>query len=166
MIKTVLNEPVYDTDAVNKGYLDKKLSSFYPVGSIYMNLNLIDPSLIFGGTWERLKDTFLLGAGDTYEAGTSGGEAEVVLTKEQLPKHNHVQTVRNPSSDSLNPAGTGKDGSERVGEVEYRSGVSYQLANQEKWAAGYTINTYSTGSNVAHNNMPPYLTVYIWKRIA
>lgn len=149
MIKTVLNEPVYDTDAVNKAYLDKKLASFYPVGSIYMNLNLIDPSLIFGGTWERLKDTFLLGAGDTYEAGTTGGEATHTLTIDEMPSHDH-NLWKLPLVDTHGSGETAQ---------------GYTLPSLSAKNAKRIVSM-PTGGDLAHNNMPPYLTVYIWKRIA
>ena len=59
----------------------------YPVGSIYMSVNDTDPSLLFPGTWERIKDRFLLASGDTYSAGSTGGEATHVLTVSELPKN-------------------------------------------------------------------------------
>jgi hypothetical protein len=165
MIKTVLNEPVYDTDAVNKAYLDKKLASLYPVGSIYMNLNLIDPSLIFGDTWERLKDTFLLGAGDTYEAGTTGGEAEHILTIEEMPKHGHPENSA-ASSNTNRLVTTGTAGSKTDDNIYGKSQGSV-MANQASWqTSAIIVGTGRIGEDKPHNNMPPYLTVYIWKRIA
>ena len=47
----------------------------HPVGSIYMSLEPIDPSSLFGGTWERIEGRFLLGASAYYTAGGRGGEA-------------------------------------------------------------------------------------------
>ena len=51
------------------------IGMIYPVGSIYMSVNATSPASLFGGTWEQLKDRFLLAAGDTYAAGSTGGEA-------------------------------------------------------------------------------------------
>lgn len=62
----------------------------YPVGSIYMSVNSTDPSTLFGGTWERLKDRFLLSAGDSYSAGNTGGEATHKLVEGELPSHTHT----------------------------------------------------------------------------
>lgn len=62
----------------------------YPIGSIYMSVNSTDPSTLFGGTWERLKDRFLLSAGDSYSAGNTGGEANHKLTESELPGHTHT----------------------------------------------------------------------------
>lgn len=62
----------------------------YPIGSIYMSVNSTDPSTLFGGTWERLKDRFLLSAGDSYSAGNIGGEATHKLVEGELPSHTHT----------------------------------------------------------------------------
>lgn len=68
-----------DIESNNGGaiYLDGKtiFDHIYPVGSIYMSVNDTDPGVLFGGTWEPLKDRFLLAAGDTYSAGATGGAA-------------------------------------------------------------------------------------------
>ena len=53
------------------------LETMYPVGAIYLSVNSINPNTLFGfGSWVQIKDTFLLAAGDTYSAGSTGGEAE------------------------------------------------------------------------------------------
>lgn len=61
----------------------------YPIGSIYISVNNSSPSLLFGGTWVQIEDTFLLGAGTTYTGGDTGGSATVTLTAAELPSHNH-----------------------------------------------------------------------------
>lgn len=122
----------------------------YPVGSIYMNIGTTDPALIFGGTWQKIKDTFLLGSGDTFSLGATGGEAEHVLTVNEMPSHSHnCNTVAwtNPTTDLNN------------GYIALRG------VNRSNYA-GQTDPTGSTGASQAHNNMPPYLVVNIWKRIS
>lgn len=96
------------------------LNMIYPVGSIYMSVSSTDPGTIFGGTWERIKDRFLLAAGDTYTAGNTGGAASTAYTpagtvggtsliQEQIPAHSHsftpAGTVANHSH-SFTPAGS------------------------------------------------------------
>ena len=96
------------------------------------------------GTWEQIKDRFLLGAGDDYEVGATGGEAAHTLTVDEMPSHSHKYGSSQQDSD---PDTSGSHG--------------------YKWSAinnSQTTNT--TGGNSAHNNMPPYFTVYIWRRIA
>ena len=64
-------------------------SKLYPVGSVYISFNATDPSTLFGGTWVRLKDRFLLASGDTYAANTTGGSATKTIAVSNMPAHNH-----------------------------------------------------------------------------
>lgn len=118
----------------------------YPVGSIYMSVVSTNPSTLFGGTWEQLKDRFLLGAGDTYTAGATGGEATHTLTVNEMPSHKHT----------LNGG---------IGGVE-ADGVTPQRGFLGTGRNIDPDNFGSTGGSEPHNNMPPYLVVYMWKRIA
>lgn len=64
-------------------------SKLYPIGSVYISFNATDPSTLFGGTWQRLKDTFLLVNGDSYAPNTTGGSATKTIGVTNLPAHNH-----------------------------------------------------------------------------
>lgn len=124
----------------------------YPVGSIYMSMNNTSPNILFGfGEWEQIEDRFLLAAGPTYSAGTTGGEAEHTLTELEMPAHDHEfdrhQLWKN----------------EQVPPSTTTQGDGYGVSN--KTLPIYTDSTIATGAGEAHNNMPPYLTVYMWKRI-
>lgn len=121
----------------------------YPVGAIYMSTVATNPKTLFGfGTWEQIKDTFLLAAGSTYNAGSTGGEAEVTLATKQIPSHSHAIFYPN--------AGAGNDYAP-IGYPNVGSKSTY-------WAVG--SYTGDVGGGEAHNNMPPYLAVYVWKRTA
>lgn len=122
----------------------------YPVGSIYMSVNDTDPSILFHGTWERIKDRFLLASGDTYSAGSTGGEAQHTLTVDEMPSHSH----------SLND----QDAHGASGSLQ--GGKTYSQVNRSADTTYWWSDTHETGSSQPHNNMPPYLTVYIWKRVA
>lgn len=61
------------------------LDTVYPVGSIYMSVVDTNPADLFGGTWKQIQERFLLGCGDTHEAGTVGGEFEHTLVLNELP---------------------------------------------------------------------------------
>jgi hypothetical protein len=120
------------------------LARTYPIGSVYLSVNGTDPGALFGGTWERLKDRFLLAAGDTYAAGATGGEAAHTLTVEEMPSHSHeIQYIS---------AETGT----AVAGVKGAPSANW-------WSADYIR---ATGGGAAHNNMPPYIAVYVWKRTA
>lgn len=123
----------------------------YPVGSIYLNVDgTVNPNNIFAGTtWVRIKDTFLLAAGDTYTSGATGGSATVTLTTEQIPSHAHVATTKTTSY------GSGSQSDWRC--------MSFVGTNADY---SQTVNTGSTGGGKAHDNMPPYLVINVWKRTA
>ncbi len=134
---------------------------YFPVGSIYMSLNNTNPSTYFGGTWVQIKDRFLLGAGSTYTAGNTGGEATHKLSVGELPNHNHKTTT------DLGCNGLVLKWDNRASGSDYW-GAKYQEGNYMSSGA-YALNslyTTGTGSNQAHNNMPPYYVVYIWRRTA
>lgn len=132
----------------------------YPVGSIYMSVNSINPNTIFGGTWEQLKDRFLLGAGDTYVNGNIGGESTHQLITSEIPRHTH-RIYTNKDSESVFNS---KPKSQSIG-VFVNEGQAVRINWQYN---GSTIarDTEFIGENTAHNNMPPYLVVYMWKRIS
>ena len=127
----------------------------YPVGSIYQTTSsTFNPQTAWGGTWERIKDRFLLAAGDTYTGGSTGGEATHKLTVQELPSHQHVMIVNNEgSSSSWVPQ---FDGYVIKTDCVTQSKKNYQAKLAQNGA----------GLDQAHNNMPPYLAVYIWKRTA
>lgn len=124
------------------------LNKVYPVGSIYLSVSSTSPQTLFGGTWERIKDRFLLAAGSTYTAGATGGEATHELTVSELPKHTHRIMMGNAEGTA-----------QRV--------MRYIDTGSAWWSgSGNDKLSEEIGGDAAHNNMPPYLAVYIWKRTA
>lgn len=67
------------TQAVTQAVADAKVAA-HPVGSYYWSSESTDPSTLFGGTWEQVKDRFVLAAGDSYAVGATGGEATHTLS--------------------------------------------------------------------------------------
>ncbi len=123
------------------------LDYLHPVGSIYQSTDPTSPADLFGGTWEQVKDVFLLAAGDSHAAGSTGGEETHTLTKAEIPDHAHTLKY------------TGQSVTEGVNAIRL-----YQAASNQ-------YNAYSGGQSSdcgdkAHNNMPPYLAVYTWRRTA
>ena len=133
--------------------VQQALLSAHPVGSLYFSAEPTEPSTLFGGEWERVKDKFILAAGDLYEAGSIGGEAEHTLTLSEMPRHNH-----------LSNGGTLFWNSEygNLGATSGSSIVGAGTLNENGVSTGSSI----AGSSVPHNNMPPYEAYYCWKRIA
>lgn len=142
--------PVTSVDG-KTGDVSVDMLGAYPVGSIYLSTAATSPASLFGGTWEKIEDRFLLAAGSTWAAGATGGEAAVALTASDLPDHRHGVYVRSDS------------GSYTSSEAIVASSYTYDKEGK----ANPSWMVASTGLNgEAHNNMPPYLAVYMWKRVA
>ena len=125
------------------------LNLVYPIGSIYMSVNDVDPSVLFGGKWEKLQDRFLLGSGSK-ALGSSGGEENHTLSEAEMPSHRHL---------------TAKSGMVSVSHAPYFEQYStYQSEDSITPGRYWNAYTLSTGSSQPHNHMPPYLTVNMWKR--
>jgi hypothetical protein len=126
------------------------LNSVYPVGSIYMSVNSASPATLFGGTWVELQGRFLLGRSASYGNGSTGGAASVAISTAQMPSHGHTIRGWNIGANGALPDTTPYNwvGYDRSGWYSVDSVIS------------------KTGSGSAHDNMPPYLAVYMWKRTA
>ena len=137
--------------AVKAAIAEAKLAA-WPIGSIYMTVSNTSPASLFGGTWERISDRFLLGASGTYPAGATGGESAHTLTQSELP--NYSLSVTNGSNVIRSKTGSSADAY-----VQTQSS-GWGIPNWES----KTVTVASGGAGAAHNNMPPYLSVWIWKR--
>lgn len=129
------------------------LDLIYPVGSIYLSVNSASPDTLFGGTWEQIQGRFLLGMSSSYPAGSQGGEATHTLTTSEMPSHRHI-FARGYSDDNI---------------PDFLGGSSASYGIREGSIDETSTHYYTTnlvGGGEAHNNMPPYLAVYIWKRTA
>lgn len=143
------------------------LEMVYPVGSIYMSVNDISPASLFGGTWERIEDRFLLAAGETYKAGRIGGEAQHELTQEEIPDYKIgdipevvPQTHGNWNNGGIKASTMGDTSPSKPGVANNNNIL--QIKSGEQWS----FSVHTDGGSQPHNNMPPYLGVYMWKRIA
>lgn len=139
------------------------LDNVYPIGSIYMNVNSTNPGTLFGGTWEQIQGKFLLGMSSSYPAGSQGGEASHTLTTAEMPSHGH-----NPANE-VGYYGfiTNSKKAFSIGDMGSQSGSGryYPYAPADFDISRNTL-TGTTGGGKSHNNMPPYLSIYIWKRTA
>lgn len=86
--------------AAKESEINNIWETIYPVGSIYMSVNSTSPASLFGGTWVAIQEKFLLGAGSTHTAGSTGGafskslsvsgtSGATALTEQQMPEHSH-----------------------------------------------------------------------------
>ena len=135
----------------------------YPVGSIYMSTVATSPATLFGGTWVRIQDRFLLAAGSTYSAGATGGEATHRLTVNEMPSHAH--TIKATYIDGVDVFIDSNDGylaADR--DAPGKSTTDGQLIQAADVPPARGMH--NAGGGAAHNNMPPYLAVYVWRRTA
>lgn len=144
-VTIAINEIKNNLETYYKNFI---LLKAYPVGSVYISTTATDPGTLFGGTWEQIQDKFLLACGDTYSAGDEGGEAAHTLTVAEMPKHAHNLAKAGTNYWVLGPT---------VNSDKTNSGTG-------NWDRLDTIESDYAGSGAAHNNMPPYLAVYVWKR--
>ena len=156
--------------------LAKQWEKIYPVGSIYISANSTSPANFFGGTWEQISGRFLIGTGDidanttdywghedahhyNIPAGELGGESSHTLTVNEMPSHAHAERL----GDASTPQNA------NILRQIVNGGVNSGANIRVEWKStglGNDITTTSTGGSAAHNNMPPYLSVYMWKRTA
>ncbi len=122
---------------------EKILNRVYPVGAVYISFTATNPSTLFGGTWERIQDRFLLSS--IGQSGQVGGEREHTLTINEMPKHNHGMYHRN--------AGVNGGTWQTLRTLRYNSDDVSATGQMQ-------------GGGKPHNNMPPYVTVYMWRRTA
>lgn len=138
--------------------------NYWPKGAIYISVESTSPASLFGGTWERIQDVFLLAGGSTYAPGTSAGSATHkhstsghTLTESEIPSHRHVATTKTTSY------GSGSQSSWRCMSFEGTSADWSQTVY-----TGYTGGggSHSHGDTGNASSLPPYLSVYAWKRTA
>ena len=122
----------------------------YPIGSVLITTTNTNPGTIIGGTWTAIEGKFLLAQSNSHPAGETGGAETVTLAVNQIPQHTHnmANWLRGDASSSGSPGWTG-----------------YALKAQAH-GLSEIVNTMPTGGGQAHNNMPPYVAVYVWERTA
>lgn len=160
--KTILQmqENLIDT----KKIANEVLLKAYPIGSIYTSIKNINPSTLFGGTWVSFaegKSLFGVKSDENFfnQVEKTGGSywhthttGDCTLTVDQIPKHSHRDFM--------------------IGQGGTQVGDGFMNYNYDK--GKYYPLTSETGGGKPHNHgktsgdyhIPPYITVYFWKRIA
>ena len=121
----------------------------YLVGSIYMSVNNANPSTLFGGTWVSWGTGRVPVGVDTEDTDfarseKTGGEKTHTLTTAEMPSHRHPITR---------------------GFLDNETQSNMRLSGEGPFISGVGFETDAAGGNGAHNNLPPYITCYMWKRI-
>lgn len=169
-IKTVNNESLLGSGNISVSGGGITIDDVYPVGSIYMSVSNTSPATLFGGTWERIEDTFLLASGTNYANGTTGGSADAVVVE-----HNHTQAQHTHTGSSGRMFITQVDGQsvaeKRVSVPSSGSNYAPIITSSDNWygvgsVGNATPSINDTGESGTGKNMPPYLAVNVWKRTA
>lgn len=177
----VKNVKLYANSIANN--VNNIVDMIYPIGSIYMSVNSTSPQILFGGTWEKIEDTFLLASGTSYSNGATGGSATVSLSASQMPRHNHSTNshyhtasesneyyITSTSSGASNKRVTVPTSGSDYADVQSSSTFHHRTvtgsASPSTKYTGGTGSTEAYQNGSAHENMPPYLVVNVWKRTA
>lgn len=143
----------------------------YPVGSIYLSVNNTNPGTIFGGTWVAFgQGRVLVGVGtgndgtntQTFTSGETGGEYKHKLTKAEQPKLSGTLEMHDMAN------GTNIYGRSGVFSTSVSIRNKYKIPTQAHTGASsiQTIKFENDGNDEAHNNVQPYIAVYMWRRTA
>lgn len=168
--KTIINK-MFDLIDEKADKIDL-VDIIYPVGSIYISVNNTNPSILFGGTWEKIEDKFLLGSSSNYVLGDTGGSKDAIVVSHTHTQNSHSHGFGTNAavpkiSSSDNWAYTSK------GKMTLATGNNYYPYSIENnngigeatSTTSDTATNKSTGVDGTGKNMPPYLVVNIWKRI-
>lgn len=128
----------------------------YPVGSVYISFSNTSPAKLFGGAWEKIEGKFLLGTSVTHVLGTTGGEEKHLTTLSEMPHHGHG-VPHGPYDSSLSGVKPG---------VNWRAKSAEDTGPNAESEYYYYPDTMLVGGNQPHNNMPPYVSVNMWKRVS
>lgn len=153
------------------------LNKVHPIGSYYITQGSENPADLFGGTWEKVTNRFLVGAGGNYAITTTGGEATHVLSNSEMPKHHHVVhifTGGDTGGTMTAHYANNNDAGYHVAENGAKVAHNWKSSSFQTWGSIEGIegmgdpagSTELSGGSAAHNNMPPYLAVYLWRRTA
>ena len=182
---TMVNGQRHDYRDKNAVHTDQLLDMVYPIGALYLSTVNTSPENLFGGEWERISDKFLL-AGDTkWQPGSSGGYADA-----QLPTHKHTATGTSSSAGAhthtVNSSGAHTHSMNNIWSDGSGSKSAYTMSSKRSLTTRKTASAgshnHTMGSSGAHThpinitvanagsaatdkNLPPYLSVYVWKRV-
>lgn len=146
---------VFDGNLTVQGaFYPQSVRQIFPVGAVYLSIYSTNPSTYFGGTWQQFgQGRMLVGVGTgtdvngqsrTFSSQITGGEYTHALTIDEMPAHNH---------------------SFDTGGVSVASGSKYnRVYNASSYSANHTYQSTPRGGGQAHNNLPPFIAVYMWVR--
>ena len=160
VVATILNPLVAKVTALETlvakvTALETKVNLMRDKTRIYMSDTDENPADIYGGTWERIKSSFLWGIDDGESAGVTGGEKTHTLTESELPElTGSIANYALQDQQSVTTSGV----------FSTRQATEWATFGSNGKTEFSDIVDFNVGNNEPHNNMPPYYGVYIWIR--
>lgn len=111
------------------------------------------PASFIGGTWERIEGKFIMGASDTYPAGSTGGNLQMILSPENIPAVGFAIPTNDTQTNDIH-----------VGKWDFMASVSQETTDGGRYHTGLYSSTNNGNSPVDILN--PYYSMYIWRRVA
>ena len=145
-----------DAYAIYQQVLAAVVERDHPVGSLYISENHTSPAELYGGTWERIEGKFIMGASDTYPAGSTGGSATHTQAKNEVALHTHLQRIWVE----------GTTGNEVLGFASGQYSVFRVSASNSILNSGNTSENYIPNGTSPMDILNPYYSMYIWRRVA
>lgn len=141
----------------NAGFTKKFISTLFlmmhPKGALFSSDDPTSPAELYGGTWERIEGKFIMGASDTYPAGSTGGSATHRQTAKEVASHAH-------------DIGTNVSGTLMTVPQWKFYITSVSQATDPNGYKCYGMATNTTGDGEPMNILNPYYSAYIWRRVA
>ena len=168
----ILDKYTFNQAVTNKNVISGRITSLmtianiedladktYPPGSLYWSSSSTSPALILGvGVWTRVNDAFILAAGSTYTAGSSGGETVHLLTINEIPSHAHGTTTGDASNTTSNGPNTTNTGDTDAGHTHTIPSLSATTSKNTGHTHYVNNPSYSAGDNDMMGS--PYRTTY------
>ena len=141
-----------------------------PVGAIYLSVDGTNPATLFGGTWEQIKDKFILCSGDTYSNGSAGGSATINLNHQHSISRGKACATIGNYSERINFQSSSFKWSDLSGDQYTWSHNADEKLNSSHshYADGCFVNVLgdTDSTSLSAINLPPYIAVTVWKRVS
>lgn len=157
-----------DAYAIYQQVLAAVVERDHPIGSLYISENATSPAELYGGTWERIEGKFIMGASDTYPAGSTGGSAthyhdyKIKFSWNNGAVVGYHQSTISPYNYQTGSYYLSEGDNDKVGEGYTLVNTAASNASGERQCSDYATH----GSTSSSDTLNPYYSMYIWRRVA
>ena len=148
--KEEINKKIDEINEALKNQIKKEIfDMLYPIGTYYWSQKKIEPDVVFGGKWEIIQGKFLFAQDEKHLVDSSGGEEFHTLSIDEIPEHNHTLPKEVCAY-------------KNIPDIQSQGGGDSKKLYEND---GNVANTNNIGGGQPHNNMPPYIAAFCWRRI-